>query len=688
MAAKPRKTNPTLTSRITILEGLGPKTAEAFARLGVITLEDMFFLMPRRYEDRRNPKPMDSLVPGTTDCAVGMVSELSYGYGKTEAVISDSTGSANVIWFTEKIGTFLRKGMRIAVYGQLSDRYIVPSFSHPEFEILKRGAIPKLIGKIFPVYPGTADLTQRVIIKFIDLALDTCSEECLKEFLPKKVLNSYKMMSFRDAVIQIHRPSDELSFIKARNRLSFDEFYLLQTGIIMRRNSRGGLLQAQPLKAGDKYRAFTENLPFALTKAQQQAGAEILSDLAKPSPMNRLLQGDVGSGKTIVAVIAMLAACDSGAQSAFMAPTEILAQQHYINLCKLLEPLGLKVALLTGSLKESERKRILDEIYCGIVNIVVGTHAVFSEDVDFLNLALVIVDEQHRFGVLQRGALISKGKAPHVLAMTATPIPRTLILSVYGDLGVSVLNELPPGRQKIRTISLTPAEFRKVPKMIRERVAKHEQVYWVCPLIEEGERDLASVSDTYNRLHELLPEVRMEMLHGRLSVDQKTQIMNDFSAGKIDMLIATVVIEVGVDVPNATLMVIEDAGQFGLAQLHQLRGRVGRGKAQSTCVLLENPDITPEGRERVAAMVRTTDGFELAEQDLRQRGPGELCGTRQHGVTDFRVADLVRDEKILMLARDLAQELMTEDPALESEPKLKAEILRRLGGVLELAATS
>lgn len=688
MAAKPRKTNPTLTSPITILEGLGPKTAEAFSRLGVITLEDMFFLMPRRYEDRRNPKPLDSLTPGTTDCAVGTISELYTSPGKTEAVITDFTGSANIIWFTDKIGRFLRKGMRIAVYGQLSDRYIVPSFAHPEFEILKRGAVPKLIGKIFPVYPGTADLTQKVIIKFIDLALDKYSSDCLKEFLPKRVLERYGMMSLREAVIQIHRPSDELSFIKARNRLSFDEFYLLQTGIIMRRASRVGDLQAQPIKPGEKSAAFTENLPFALTEAQRLAGAEILADMEKTSPMNRLLQGDVGSGKTIVAVIAILAACDSGAQSAFMAPTEILAQQHYINLCKLVEPLGLKVALLTGSLSTSERKRILDEIYCGNVNIVVGTHAIFSEDVDFLNLALVIVDEQHRFGVLQRGALISKGKAPHVLAMTATPIPRTLILSVYGDLGVSVLNELPPGRQKIRTISLTPAEFRKVPKMIRERVAKHEQVYWVCPLIEEGERDLASVSDTYDRLRELLPEVRMEMLHGRLSVDQKTEIMNDFSAGKIDMLIATVVIEVGVDVPNATLMVIEDAGQFGLAQLHQLRGRVGRGKAQSTCVLLENADITPEGRERVAAMVRTTDGFELAEQDLRQRGPGELCGTRQHGVTDFRVADLVRDEKILTLARDEAQALMTEDPSLDSEPMLKAEILRRLGGVLELAATS
>ena len=302
----------------------------------------------------------------------------------------------------------------------------------------------------------------------------------------------------------------------------------------MRRNSEDGQAQAQPLTAGGKFKAFMDNLPFELTDAQRIAGTEILDDMEKPRPMNRLLQGDVGSGKTIVAVIAMLAACDSGAQSAFMAPTEILATQHYLKLSKLLEPLGLKVALLTGSLRASERKRLLDEIYCGNVNIVVGTHAVFSEDVDFLNLALVIVDEQHRFGVLQRGALISKGRAPHVLAMTATPIPRTLILSVYGDLGVSVLNELPPGRQKIRTISLSPAEFRKVPKMIMEHVSRNEQVYWVCPLIDEGERDLASVNDTCERLRSLLPDVRIAAIHGRLPVNEKAEIMSDFSAGKID----------------------------------------------------------------------------------------------------------------------------------------------------------
>ena len=680
---------PSLSSHITILEGLGSKRAAGFAKLGVFSLEDIFFLMPRRYEDRRNPKPLDSLTPGMTECAVGTVSEISVERGRTEALITDTTGSARVTWFTDKIGQFLHEGMRIAVYGQLSDKYMFPSFAHPDFEILSRGAVPELIGKIFPVYPGTADLPQRTIKKFVDTALDKYADSCLREFLPERVIKKFGMMNFRDAVIQMHRPSDEKTFVKARNRLAFDEFYLLQAGIIMRRSSYTGELQtAQPLKTGGKFNAFMKALPFEMTGAQKKASSEILEDMAKSTPMNRLLQGDVGSGKTLVALIAMLAACDSASQAAFMAPTEILAQQHYINLTKYLEHLGLKVALLTGSLKKSERKKILTRIYSGEIDIVVGTHSVFSEDVEFLNLALVIVDEQHRFGVLQRGALIAKAKAPHVLAMTATPIPRTLILSVYGDLEVSILDELPPGRQKIDTISLTPSGFRKIPKMIREHVKKHEQVYWVCPTIDEGERDLASVNESCERLREILPEMRIAALHGRMPVNQKAEIMNDFAAGDIDVLVATVVIEVGVDVPNATMIVIEDAGQFGLAQMHQLRGRVGRGKAKSVCVLLKNQDISPVGRARIAAMEATSDGFELAEYDLQQRGAGEICGTRQHGVTDFRVADLVRDEKILLTAREEAKALMAEDPTLDSEPEFRREILRRLGDALDLAATS
>ena len=493
-------------------------------------------------------------------------------------------------------------------------------------------------------------------------------------------------MSLYDAIMQIHHPDDEDKFVRARNRLSFEELFLLQTGIIMRRKSQAQQVHSQVLTPGKNFQAFMNNLPFKPTDCQRVAIYEILDDMAKTYPMNRLLQGDVGSGKTLVAASAMMAAVDCKAQAAFMAPTEILAQQHYLKLKKNLQ--GLNIALLTGGLKAEEKRKILAGISDGSIDIVVGTHAIFSEDVNFHNLALVVVDEQHRFGVLQRNKLITKGSAPHVLTMTATPIPRTLILSVYGDLEVSILNELPSGRKKVKTLSLIPSEFGKIPEIIRARIKEGGQVYYVCPVIDESERDLHDVKSTYNKLKKLLPELRIAMLHGRLSVDEKSLIMQNFSDGKIDLLVATVVIEVGVDVPNANMIIIQDAGQFGLAQLHQLRGRVGRGKAQSYCVLLENENITPEGRERISAMVKTSDGFELAEQDLRQRGAGEICGTHQHGVTDFRIADIVRDEKILTLARDEAGKILADDEKLSLEPELRWEIFRRLGKVLELAIKS
>lgn len=685
---KQTRNKPRLDSPVTILAGVGPKKAEAFAKLGVFTLEDLFFLMPRRYEDRRFPKPLAQLQPGSTECAVAVVSEIGWRNGRTEAIISDESGIARVVWFTERIGEFVREGMRLALYGQISDHYIEPQFSHPEFEILYRNKTPTLIGRIFPIYPATAALTQREIKKFADTALDTYAESCLKDFLPSRILKHYKMMTLQEAVMTIHNPADEKAFIRARNRLSFNELFLLQSGVIMRRRSFTGKYHADVLRPGKIFAEFEAGLPFRMTDAQRIAVYEILQDIEKPYPMNRLLQGDVGSGKTIVAVFAMLAAFDSGVQSAFMAPTEILAQQHYMSLKKFLDPLGVKTALLTGSLKASERSEILAGLADGSINIAVGTHALFSEGVTFKNLSLAVVDEQHRFGVLQRGSLTAKAIAPHVLAMTATPIPRTLIMSIYGDLEVSTLNEMPKGRKKIITSALTPTQAKKVFGMIREEVSKGHQIYWVCPVIDESERDLTSVTQARDMLREKLPEMRAAILHGRMSADEKSQIMNEFSAGHIDILIATTVIEVGVDVPNASMIIIQDAGQFGLSQLHQLRGRVGRGKAQSYCVLLENGDISDSGRERVSAMVETSDGFELSERDLIQRGPGEICGTHQHGVTDFKVADLIRDEKILTLARDEAKKLLDDDPDLSGEPNLKSEIFRKLGGVLELAATS
>ncbi|MBQ7169807.1 MAG: ATP-dependent DNA helicase RecG [Synergistaceae bacterium] len=687
-SAQPRKNDARLSSPVTILTGVGPKKAKALSRLKVFTLEDLLYLMPRRYEDRRFPKPLADLQPGNTECAVAVVSEISAVNGRTEAVITDESGTANVVWFTDKIADFVREGMRLALYGPVSNYYIVPQFTHPEFEILYGSRPPTLIGRIQPIYPGTSELTQKAIKKFIDTALYDYADSLLKDFLPKRISSRHKMMSLKEAVMTIHNPPNEKAFIRARNRLSFDELFLLQAGVIMRRRSFTGKYRADVLKPGEIFAEFVGNLPFRITDAQRIAIYEILVDMEKPYPMNRLLQGDVGSGKTLVAVSAMLAAYDSGTQSAFMAPTEILAQQHYMSLKRFLAPLGVRSALLTGSLRASERREILAGLADGSINIAVGTHALFAEGVTFRNLALAVIDEQHRFGVLQRGSLAAKSQAPHVLAMTATPIPRTLIMSIYGDLEVSTLNEMPKGRKPIITSSLTLPEAKRVFGMIREQVSKGHQVYWVCPVIDETEKDLHSVADSYERINSAMPEMRTAIIHGRLSADEKSQIMQDFSAGNIDILIATSVIEVGVDVPNATMIVIQDAGQFGLSQLHQLRGRVGRGDAQSYCVLLENNDITEPGRMRVEAMVNISDGFELSARDLDLRGPGEICGTHQHGVTDFRVADLVRDEKILTLARDEAKSLLDADPDLSGEPDLKREILRRLGGVLELAVTS
>ena len=645
--------------------------------------------MPRRYEDRRVISKINLLSPGNFYSIIAKVKDTRTRPGRTEALLFDETGQVIASWFSEKIIKFIHKGMTLAICGYIDNNLLTPRFTHPEFEILGESGESSIIGKIFPVYHANSDMPQKTLRKLIHSVINKYADKCLNEFLPAKILSRYGMMTLSEAVKNIHMPSDSHDYIRARNRLAFDELFLLQSGIIMRRQKFSGSNNSQSLKPGINYNKFLQNLTFKLTSSQELAINEILDDLAKNTPMNRLLQGDVGSGKTLVAFAAMLACVDSGFQAALMAPTEILAWQHYEKLRKTLEPLGLKAGLLIGSLKTSERNQILAELSDGTINIIVGTHSIFAERVNFSSLALVIVDEQHRFGVLQRNNLISKGVSPHVLAMTATPIPRTLIMSIYGDLEVSSLHELPPGRKRINTISFAPVQYRRVLQIIHEAVSRGEQIYWVCPLIDENDdKDLSAVTVIYEKLKNLLPGLNIAMLHGKLSPDIKSQVMQAFSDGRINLLVATVVIEVGVDVPNASIIIIQDAGQFGLAQLHQLRGRVGRGQAQSTCILLEGRNITPEGKARISAMINISDGFKLSEQDLIQRGPGEFCGTRQHGVTDFHAADLVKDEKILLLARDEARNLMRQDINLDSEPSLKHEIFRRLGKVLELAITS
>ena len=684
---------PDLTLSIRFLRGVGEKRAQAFARLGIFTVEDLLFFFPRRYEDRRTLTPLGELRPDTFSAVVAEVASLSarpagYRSGPFSISLTDGIQTVRAVWFNNpRLELQLRPGMRLALYGRVEYRGGL-QLTNPEFEILE-GEEAASVGRIVPVYPLAAPLSQRWTRRLVGAVLESYGGE-LTDFLPDSLRRRHGMKTLPDAVRELHCPEDRNSWLRARNRLAFDELFLLQIGLLLRRRTYAASGHAVPIRPGRKFQALMgPGLPFEPTGAQRRAVAEILGDMNSRTPMNRLLQGDVGSGKTFVASAAILAAADSGVQSVFMAPTEILAQQHYFNLKRMFEPQGIETVLLTGGQRVAERRSVEEAIRGGSAQVVVGTHAVFGDEVRFARLGLVIVDEQHRFGVLQKNSLIAKASAPHVLVMTATPIPRTLVLSIYGDLEVSILDELPPGRAPIKTIRMSAGMEKTLLNQVREEIRRGRQVYWVCPLIEDEERgEPRAVVSRFGRLSSALPEVRIAMLHGRLPMGEKENIMRDFSGGKTDLLVATAVIEVGLDVPNATVMIVEDAGRFGLAQLHQLRGRVGRGRAEGVCILLEGRETSPDGRARIETMLRTSSGFDLAEEDLKQRGPGEVCGIRQHGVTDFRVADLVRDRKLLSLARDEARRLLETDPWLESAPLLKEELDKRLGRALKLAGTA
>ena len=686
---------PDLTLSIRFLRGVGEKRAQAFARLGIFTVEDLLFFFPRRYEDRRTLTPLGDLRPDTFSAVVAEVASLSarpagYRSGPFSISLTDGIQTVRAVWFNNpRLELQLRPGMRLALYGRVEYRGGL-QLTNPEFEVLEGDEVETAsVGRIVPVYPLAAPLSQRWTRRLVGTVLASYGGG-LTDFLPDSLRRRHGMKTLPDAVRELHCPEDRNSWLRARNRLAFDELFLLQIGLLLRRRTYAASGYAVPIRPGRKFQALMgPGLPLVPTGAQRRAVAEILGDMNSKTPMNRLLQGDVGSGKTFVASAAILAAADSGVQSVFMAPTEILAQQHYFNLKGMLRSQGIETVLLTGGQRAAERRSVEEAIRGGSAQVVVGTHAVFGDEVSFARLGLVIVDEQHRFGVLQKNSLMAKASAPHVLVMTATPIPRTLVLSIYGDLEVSVLGELPPGRTPIRTVRMSAGMEKTLLDLVREHIRRGRQVYWVCPLIEDEEQgEPRAVVSRFGRLSSVLPEARIAMLHGRLSMGEKENIMRGFSEGKTDLLVATVVIEVGLDVPNATVMIVEDAGRFGLAQLHQLRGRVGRGRAEGVCILLEGRETSPDGRARIETMLRTSSGFDLAEEDLKQRGPGEVCGIRQHGVTDFRVADLVRDRKLLSLARDEARRLLETDPWLESAPLLKEELDKRLGRALKLAGTA
>ena len=642
-----------LSDPITILKGIGPARAKQFANLNIFTLQDLICHFPRGYEDRTRLVPIEKLQPDVPACFKAMVmntprtSHIRKGLDLTRVQVADHSGRLNLTFFNNRfVSENLIYGKEYIFYGAVSGDFIGYNMTNPVFEALDAPAVTTR--RILPIYPLTAGLNNAVLLRSVRQALAVCDPPA--EIIPEEVRTQYGILPAHRAYHAIHEPSNMEEAELAKKRLIFEEFFVFSAGLSLLRQSR----------AKKKCRAYSsldlspfyEALPFTLTGAQLGAIREISSDLRRGAPMNRLVQGDVGSGKTMVAAAAAFLACQNGAQCALMAPTEILAEQHFHSLNKLFEPMGIRVGLLTGSMTPRQKKNIREQIEAGTVQIAVGTHALITDATKFANLELVIADEQHRFGVAQRSKLSAKGEDPHLLVMSATPIPRTLALLMYGDLEVSILNELPPGREVVDTFLVNESYRARVNAFIRKQISEGHQCFVVCPAVEESEElGLKAATVWAETLQQtVFPDLRITLLHGQMKAAEKEAAMAAFARGEADVMVATTVIEVGVDVPNATLMVIEDADRFGLSQLHQLRGRVGRGKNKSFCILASrNPN--PETQQRLKALCKTTDGFRIAEEDLKLRGPGDFFGSRQSGLPAFRVADLSMDLNTLKQAQ-------------------------------------
>lgn len=687
---------PHLTDSVRFLKGVGEVRAALLARLGILTVEDLVYFFPRRYEDRREVLPLKNLHISTSPVAVRVrvvsVERRITKHKQIEllrACVTDGESLAYAVWFQRRgLMSLLKPGVELALYGRVIFHGKVPEIENPELEILDDDQ-GHSVGCIVPIYPTTAGLQPKWLRRLISDTLNNVKDQIV-ENLPVQLLEKYEFPSASEAVIQMHNPTDASSWRSSRRRLAFEEFYTLQLGLSVRRRFSLANRKALPLTGEPELlKRFLQILPFQLTEDQKQVAREISNDLKCPFPMNRLLQGDVGSGKTVVALLAILQAIDSGCQAALMAPTAVLAQQHRITLETWLKPLGLEVALLLGGQPASERKKTCEGLISGNLKLVIGTHALLQETVNFNNLGLVVIDEQHRFGVLQRLALSNKGNTwtPHTLVMTATPIPRTLALSIYGDLAVSTIRHLPMGRRPIRTVWIRSNRKPGMMAFLEKEMGEGRQVYWVCPIIEESENiDASPLESCFETLQAAYPGRRVAMLHGRLPQAEKERIMHDFAAGYINLLAATTIIEVGVDVPNATVMVIENADRFGLSQLHQLRGRVGRGEHQSWCVLLADSH-GDESVQRLEALCQSSDGFQIAETDMKLRGPGEFCGVKQHGLTDFRVADILHDGDLMELARTEAIETTKNVDPFATNPNLMKTVLERYGKLLDIVRT-
>jgi len=691
-----RQSGPSLRSPVTAIRGVSSVQGGRLTRLGANTVEDMLYLFPRRYDDFSRLRTISNLHYGEEATVVGVVRDVRNqqtrrGIHLTKAVISDGTGSLEAAWFNQRyLARRLVPGRRIVLSGQVDQYLGRPTFKSPEWEPWS----DKLIhtGRLVPVYPLTEGLSARRMRNLMKTALEQCAGQ-LADGLPPSMRQDYGLVDLGVAVRQMHFPDSKESLERARYRLCFEEFLLIQLGVAKQR-LEWQRWPGRPMSVDQQMLgAFVDALPFTLTRAQQRALREITDDLQRSHPMSRLLQGDVGSGKTIVALVAMLAAVMNGMQAVMMAPTEVLAKQHNQTLTTLLRQVAdtladrdgattrlvsqTRVGLLVGSLSQAEKEAQHQRIAAGEIDIVVGTHALIQEGVAFKDLALAVIDEQHRFGVSQRSALRQKGHNPHILVMSATPIPRTLALTVYGDLDISVIDELPPNRQKIVTKWLAPLERERAYSFVRGQVTKGRQAFIVCPLVEESARieAKAAVSEHQRLQSTVFPDLRLGLLHGRMKSEDKERVMEHFRTGGYDILVATPVVEVGIDVPNATVMLVEGADRFGLAQLHQFRGRVGRGENQSYCLLLADSP-TYEGEQRLRIIEATHDGFLLAEEDLKMRGPGEFFGTRQSGLPELKVAGL-GDIAVLEQARKAALDLIQEDPSLSRrEHQLLAQKVR------------
>ncbi len=659
---------PELTTDIRYIKGIGEQRAKSLAKLNIFTLRDLISYFPRAYDDRRAARRIADLQDGETACVEAMIASaptlhrIRKGMELVKVRVVDESGALDIVFFNQ---VYMRDNLRVGdtytFFGKAEGEGRRKSMANP---IVEKEGSRTVTGRIVPVYPLTAGVTQNFLVKSMEQGLAAC-RDLLPDVLPDEVRRAHNLSHISYAYEKIHFPEHEEELNIARRRLVFEELFLLAIALKKLRTRREDL--SCPPYSNTDLSEFFAHLPFSLTGAQQRAANEVLADFRAGRPMNRLVQGDVGSGKTMVAAAAMVCAVRNGHQSALMAPTEILAEQHYRGLAPLLEKMNISCALLTGGMPVRERRRVLAGLADGSIRVAIGTHALISENVAYENLGLVVTDEQHRFGVAQRAALSAKGTDPHLLVMSATPIPRTLALIIYGDLDVSVIDELPPGRQKIDTFSVTGAYRERIYAFLRKEIAAGRQAYIICSMVEQSDEgdDRAAVTAYAKHLQEnIFPDLRVAYVHGRMKSKEKDAVMTAFAAGETDILVSTTVVEVGVDVPNSTVMVVEDADRFGLSQLHQLRGRVGRGQHKSYCILISD-NKNEDTRQRLKVMAKTSDGFKIAEEDLRLRGPGDFFGQRQHGLPALKVADLSCDMALLKEAQAAAHELLRHDPELK-----------------------